>query len=156
MAPPRAALLLVASLLLAGCSLPVRESSSEDAADRSEYDGSGLGLALHLENRAPEPFDVTVVVRTSDGDEVARLEQTIEGNGTAEKWWSLSQGAYVLDMRYQWRSGARTATGDDDASVEVGSCPELARVGWRFIRVDQTVGSAFTGKSCVGANGESA
>jgi hypothetical protein len=80
----------------------------------------------------------------------------VPGNGTAEKWWTLSTGGYVVDMRYRWGTGGRSSTGSDDVAVEIGECAEVARIGWNFLRVEPTVASAYTGRTCVRADGEAA
>lgn len=146
---PHAALALLLSASLAGCSFGRGEGESS-GIDKEGYDG-GIGIALAVANSADKPFDVTVRVLGVGNAELARFEERLEPGDSVEKWYSLqSQGIYSARLAYQFQGEGRAASGDDDRPVDTSQCPELSRISWELREAEGQVGSAFLGKTCVG------
>lgn len=149
---PRIPLALVlASLLLAGCTRG-RESSEQDGAGTHDleletYDG-GKGLALSIENRGTDRFTYTLTVLDAEETEKATREGELLANDTDEQWWSLPPGTYDVRMGYTWQSGGTSRSGSDEQSVDLTACPEVTRLAWRLMQVEGNVGAAFLGSDC--------
>lgn len=145
----RAAALLLAALLLAGCTKGPQET--KEAPDQSAYAG-GTGIAVALTNAAQGTFEVTVVVVASDGHVADQLNATLSTGDTAEKWWGLDARQYTVRMAYQWNAeSGRSASGGDAQTIDLRDCAELTRLGWEFRQQGDMVGNAYLGKACVTA-----
>lgn len=152
MRPPILLALVLASLLLAGCTRG-GESREPDGTgtrevERETYDG-GKGLALSIENRGTDRFIYTLTVLDAEESEKATREGELFANDTEEQWWSLAPGTYDVRMRYTWQSGGTSRSGSDAQSVDLTACPEVTRLAWRLMQVEGNVGSAFLGSDCV-------
>lgn len=144
--------LVLASLLLAGCTRGGGEATADAEGthdlDLDTYDG-GKGLALAIENRGTDRFVYTLRVLNADEDELAQREGDLLANDTDEQWWSFAPGTYTVRMHYTWQSGGSSKSGSDTQVVDLTACPEVTRLSWRLIQHEATVGSAFVGSDCV-------
>jgi len=151
MATPRHAFLLVSALFLAGCTFGGGgNEENTEVVDKSEYDG-GIGFAILVRNTGQDPFDVTVRVLGAGGSELGRIEETIQGGHSLEKWWSLEmRSTYSARMEFTWRGATgSTSKGTDEQTFSAQDCPDVSLLTWELRQSENVVGHAFLGKTCV-------
>lgn len=141
---------LALAVLLSGCTWLNGESTG---VDKSAYDG-GIGFALVVENEAEDAFDVTFRILGVGNAELASHTERLEPGERVEKWWSLKdRSTFSARFAYTWTgSTGATSHGFDDRTFDAQECPQLSRMEWELRQVDQTVGHAFLGKTCVAAD----
>ena len=146
MAARHVSVLLILSVLLAGCSL--RGGESQEQVDRDEYDG-GAGLAVALRNLGEGAFDVEIDVLRASGSAI-EYNVTLQPGESVEKWWSLDRTTYSVRMVYHWSNDpARASTGFDDVTVDLDACPLLSRLSFTYDEADGQPGHAYEGKTCL-------
>lgn len=149
-APPmraRLLTLLLAPLLLAGCTFG-RGGESTENVDKSDYTGGG-GVALAIRNDAKDEFHYTIRVLAAGDREAAALTGNLEPGQSVEKWWSLDRTTYSVRMNYTWTGAGAASHGQDERTIDLNDCPQVTRLAWTLQQMQGQVGSAFPGVACV-------
>lgn len=142
------AALLLASLLLAGCTFG---QGGEESTDPGSY-VDGPGAALSVENRGDKPVRVDLRILNGRGAVVGEGNFTVEAGKTVERKFPLDPAdGYVARMGYNLDADGEAAAGADEQRFDAGACPELTRLSWRLLRTEGTTGSQFIGKECAAA-----
>lgn len=144
--------LLLASLILAGCSAP-GDDEQEAAEDVQGNYRDGLGIALALTNDANSTASVRLRVEDADGGVIGQDNATVAPGETVVRQYAVADRlAIVAMMSYTVDSGGRASGSQDSQSFDLLECEALTRASWKLVSFEQgVVGSQWLGTRCEGA-----
>lgn len=143
------AALLLATLLLAGCTAAPEEAAEDVQGNYEE----GLGVALSLTNGANASALVTLRVEDSDGGLIGSDNATVEPGHTMVRRYAVADRLRVdAHLAYSVDFGGRAAGNQVTQTFDLLACDELTRASWRLLDVGESVGSQWLGTTCESAS----
>lgn len=147
----RAAPMLLAALLLAGCTFPGFGSPDESGADPDPHAGfDGPGVLLVARNDGSYPMTVRWTLLDEQGANVGSTSLVLQPGVEGERRLPFPEvGRYDVLLQYNWTGDGRASSGLDRQALHSSQCPDLMRLAWSLRATPQGQGgAAFLERAC--------